>query len=340
MPKGAKAGVDLRSLPKQGQRKGQGGFGLFAFDGGTTQVKSGTFVTSDDDAALRYVEDWLTTKSDPEGLTGPMPLMPKRNGNLEINFNGLKTKRKIDYDDAHGRKVKKVWRKAFDGMDKETGRRFLGAVEKFYGVNPVPEVEPLEPHTTITESFNKSDGALGPDLSWTVTQGNLTVESNEWRGDNSANGFARADSDLSSTDHYAQATVATMNIFGGEGGVGTNVRMANSGVTHYGCIAYKDMISSYRIIWKWVSGSRTDLTSNTTALPSVPFSIKLVVSGSNLEYFVGGTSTLTTTDTAITTGTRCGIYAYQFGTVQCRGDAFEAGDNSAPATSTKRVIII
>ena len=70
-PEGAKSAVDLRSIPSQTKKGGLGGFGVFAFDGNVTQVKSGAFITSDDAAALEYINNYLTKS--PTQMVLPAP---------------------------------------------------------------------------------------------------------------------------------------------------------------------------------------------------------------------------------------------------------------------------
>src|SRR3990167_942846 len=64
--------------------------------------------------------------------------------------------------------------------------------------------------STITESFNKANNGLGPDLAWTVyfgTAANVGVTNNQANAQGTGETESRADSDLASDDHYVQAVV-------------------------------------------------------------------------------------------------------------------------------------
>lgn len=185
----------------------------------------------------------------------------------------------------------------------------------------------------ITESFNKADSTtLGPGLSWTEVVGDLAVVSNTLRGGGSPpfNAHARAESDLATVDHYAQFSLVTLNDTGG--GTGSIVlvrsRFATAADTSYMFRRSKPTgaTGTYRLD-KRVAGTTTALTSAGTQALSVPETIRCEISGSSLVGKISGSSVATVTDTAITTGTRCGIGLFNDGV---QGDAvidsFEAGD--------------
>jgi hypothetical protein len=66
-------------------------------------------------------------------------------------------------------------------------------------------VQPAAGGPPFTESFNKADGALGPDLMWTVIAGSPVVASNRASFTGSATvNTARAEHDVAAGNQYAQ----------------------------------------------------------------------------------------------------------------------------------------
>lgn len=198
--------------------------------------------------------------------------------------------------------------------------------------------------TTITESFNKADsGTLGPTLSWTeLSFDGFEVVSNEVRCfGTSAALFARADSDLASTDHYSQAVFTNS----GTGGV----------IRWYGVIARKDSSTTqtYYVayikngsnvgLYKCVAGSLTQLGSDAAITFGSSKILKLTCNGSTISVDYDGVNKISQTDTAITSGTRCGLACFNSSsgiTVFPLGDSFEAADLAAGSTFKPRVIFI
>jgi hypothetical protein len=159
----------------------------------------------------------------------------------------------------------------------------------------------------ITESFNKSDGAgLGPDLSWTdfhgagwsTTGGQAYVPQGP-----EAPFIARANQDLGSADHYAEAPLAVNP--NGDGQAGVAVRCSSSAITcYFGLVSGNG--TTPNMIGKMVEGVVTILTSENdpTGAGGV---VRLEIVGSQLTLRVNGAVELAATDTEITTGTRTGV---------------------------------
>lgn len=190
--------------------------------------------------------------------------------------------------------------------------------------------------TTITESFNTSDGdTLGPDLTWTEVDGDWDIVSNAAElisnfGD--VDRCARAEHDLASADHYAQVSIL-QSVLGSDAGV--CVRFASAAETFYAGAWYGTPFAGTYTIWKVVAGTRTSLATLSEAA-TLPFTIRLEVEddgsgNADLTLYKDGVSKVTYTDSSspIAGNTRCGIYGYDptgSGTSSPRLDAFEAGD--------------
>ena len=96
-------------------------------------------------------------------------------------------------------------------MEGETQRRYVGGLEKVYGVNPTPDVEPLDPHTTYSDTFNRADSSnMG--ASWTEVVGDMEIKSNAASIVSvNVNAVSRYESDLSSANHYSSVTISGSN---------------------------------------------------------------------------------------------------------------------------------
>ena len=191
--------------------------------------------------------------------------------------------------------------------------------------------------TTITESFNKADSdILGPDLTWTELAGDIDVVSNQARSA-TLGGFvrARAETDLSSDDHYAQAVVgASEETALARPGVITR-KDSSTTLTQYEFRAYFD--NDTVLIVRLVGGTATTiggawaytLTAGTT------YTIKGSVDGSTLKLYMNGVQQGTDiTDTQITGNLRCGLVGFKNTSGYVSWDNFEAGDLIIPKTVT------
>lgn len=172
---------------------------------------------------------------------------------------------------------------------------------------------------TITESFNTADSdTLGPDLVWTETLADLDIVTNQAKATTAA-GEARAESDLSTSNHYAQAACFKNGTGDGAQGLTVCVRFAAAARTYYGLRVEAN--NGYTIS-KRVAGTNTSL--KTGALTWVNGDIiRLEVTGTTLNALKNGVQFDTHTDASIAGGTRCGILVTG-ATVSL--DTFQAGD--------------
>jgi hypothetical protein len=233
--------------------------------------------------------------------------------------------------------------------DPEFHQRWLTVMDEKLGINnaedfviPAGEPKPVKkPHNTSygPETFNKADGALGPVLTWTEIVGTpLAVASNALAvlGADFQEGVARAEHDTSSSDMFAQATIASISIAGGSdlavGQVG--VRSSSSDVTAYyfGCVLDANGDS----FWQWYRFSAGTefgpIGSTDTTAASAGQVIRPEVSGSNLDGKMNGGTLVATTDSNIASGTRANIRLVKDSNGAVSVDSFSFGDLSSPPT--------
>lgn len=309
---------------------------------------------------LDLLWDQLTDGSDPEGKVAVKPLMPTREGNLELHLGGHSLVRSERFkwgEHPHTAKVQALLQNDYRMLhetarkeNKNFDRKVLDFWSKQYGVSwrefVPPELRgnhpgPLPHETTITESFNTTDGdTLGPDLTWTEVLGDWDIVSNAARIIDSVTTShygARAESDLSSADHYAQADLLTAPAGATRYG-GVMTRFAAAANTGY---MYRLMTAGTETRLTSVSaGSPTDLATGGTVTVALPDTMKCEINGSTLKGYWNGSEILSVTDSGITGNTRTGIRGQSGSGVKVDIDVFEAADLGAPATTVKDLIMM
>ena len=185
------------------------------------------------DTLLEILWELLTLHADPTGQTRSKPLMPAFNGLMELYLGGfslVKSKLLVPFVSDEWPLVVATLQNDYRRIRQEVlsgqaspglHRKVLSAWVAKYGLpweTFVPKGLPLEPplrfDTTIKEGFTQADSdTLGPDLSWTEfdnTNADLDVVSNACERSGPADPTppkARADTDLSSNDHYSQIVI-------------------------------------------------------------------------------------------------------------------------------------
>jgi hypothetical protein len=281
--------------------------------------------------------DLLTDGASPDGSDGPKPLFPGYDGRMALACGQTHTEQ-FRWGGGHTAVLRQTLRAdfktAFD--DAAAGRirpgqhrRVLDAMCEKYGVDDWREFVPpaiqgdvpgrLPHETSISETFDQADSTtIGPLLSWTKVAGSWRTVSNKVGAIAGGWNVLRADSDLSSADHYSQATITNAAIQY----AGPACRIPSSGaVTMYQC---STDFSIY--IFKLVSGSQTNLGSASQAL-TLNDVYKIEANGSTIKAYVNGTQKVSVTDTSITGNVRCGLG--QFGTGDSTLDTFTAADLAA-----------
>jgi hypothetical protein len=298
--------------------------------------------------------DQMTVGADPSGEAGPKPLMPTVGGLLELWVGGHS---RVKWEHfrwgahPHTNRVQAVLQRDFEQMWEETNghdhcRRVLDYQCEKYRVADWQAMIPQRlrahvpgrlPHaTTITDNFNRADNAdmsVGAPFSWTDVIGNQTIVSNTVRWDGvTAVARARAESDLSSVDHYGQ--LAATAVSGGNRYAQVAARFATAADTAY-WTRFVQSTSVFRI-FKIVTGTQTALGAGTTQTYSAPDTIQMRCNGSTLDAYLNGASVESISDGSITTGTRCGIGLNSAGTITL--DDFEAADLAAGGNRRRRII--
>lgn len=193
----------------------------------------------------------------------------------------------------------------------------------------LPDEEPLRHGTTITESFNTTDGdTLGPDLTWTETAGDIDIVSNAASQQTTGTDvFARAEHDLAGDDHYAQADISALTV---DGWAAVMVRFAGAANTGYCAYIINDGGTTRTEMYEITAGSFGAAQQSTAQTLSLPDTIYIQANGSDMTCkFNGSASGGTFTDTSITGNTRTGITGYTNGANKVQWDAFEAADLAA-----------
>lgn len=302
------------------------------------------------DTLDRLLLDHLTRGSDPDGLSAPKPLMPSRHGRahwLDLHLHRRVRSRPFVFgEDAEDtERVRALLRREFRALmrDANAGKlkdrhhhlRVLDFWCEQHSIADWCEFVPadlradvpgrLKHETTLNEAWptNGTTISSGQNLTWTETSGDLEVRSGRLGEVGEAGyGEARAEHDLSSADHYAQCAVYDMTAPTVGSTVRVITRFSASARTHYGYYRFSD---GSRTLFKRIAGAITTLSASGAAPPADGTLIKCEVSGSSLIGYDNGSANISTTDTSISGGVRCGA-ACQINGEQ---DAWEASDLSA-----------
>lgn len=314
------------------------------------------------DTLADQIYDCLTDGSDPKGDSAPKPLMPGVNGWLDLHLGGhsriLSAKfewgKPCSRGRGHWQKIKQLLRNEFEELftaakggklkDAEHHRRVLDFHCEKYGLkgNDWKELVPtklqkdvpgrLKHETTITDDFNRADAdALGTGSggwSWSELAGDCDIVSNvasvqTISGSTGSNN--RAETDLSSADHYAQVAATIIGTGGNDGGA--YARLSASAITGYLAVLFRTG-SPYLQIYKVVSGAFTSLSSSTGVTYADGRITKTEANGSTIKGHYHGSEIISITDTAITGNLRTGSHGYIVGgsAGAVTFDDFEAAD--------------
>lgn len=307
----------------------------------------------------------MTALADPTGDDRCPPIVPERQRMLSLWLGGVRVfEKRFRAADAEAAPVLDLLRRTYrqmrqdslDGISPETHyRKYLGDLVRKYRLpyrqfqpDDMPDETPLRPETRLAETFDKSNSTiLGPTYGWTeyasASAGNsFNIISNMVRAFTSTTApTARADSDLSSTDHWCQmlyqiAVSPASKIHQ----MGPSVRFSSSANTTYiaRAITASWLPVNGLFITKCVAGTMTDLHSPAVNVDGAHTAI-IQASGSTIVTHLDGARDTTITDTAITTGTRCGIFGYDGdagASSGALGDNWIASDFAGPAFSRNR----
>lgn len=192
----------------------------------------------------------------------------------------------------------------------------------------------------VTDSFTNTDGVAlethgnwsgqgtgGGANSWEITSNTATPDSTQ-------DGAFWENVETWPDDQYAEADIGAMNTSSGNIGVAVRCAQSTDKTSYY--FAVRNFGSTKRILGKHVSDAHTTLDSD-GGVPSVGQTLRIEVSGTSLTALVNGSSVLSATDSAITSGAG-GIFSNnQSGTGKSL-DNWEAGSLAAAAANPKGVI--
>jgi len=204
--------------------------------------------------------------------------------------------------------------------------RVLDGFCRKYGCNPLKistEIHRGRARTTISDDFNRADGAVGSDWGNATASTNFSIYSNALRNMGSK-GTLKHQTPLSSSDCYATETV-----YASASGDGPIIRAVNSTTrSNYEAWNYG---SEYLI--KSTSGSQTNLASGSVRTPVAGDLRKLSGSGSTLTAWMNGVSQCSATDS-----THTNLYCGFVLDYSLRADAFEASDGLADGPSLAVIV--
>ena len=268
-------------------------------------------------------------QGDPTGQEFCKPLMPGTLGTLEVSIAGQRHCERFKWGKSpESNIVRDVIRADMDELIERCGkeenehrkqhhRRVLDMLCERHGIEDWREfVKPnrvkdiagrLKHETTLTDEFTRADqtglGTATEGWSWAAVVTGIDIVSNRARS-SAATNRARAESDLSSADHYSQARIVQSSAT--DRRVSVFARYDAAADTCYG--AYSSGVSTTSVALQRVTaGVATTLGSADRGVTILDRVLKLEVSGSGLEAFEDGVSFTTATDTNITGNLRCGI---------------------------------
>lgn len=275
------------------------------------------------DTLADCVMDCLTTGADPDGATGPMPIMPGIDGWMDLWTHGRVKGERFEWGRSpHTVKVRRLLRAEFAQlMNEAQAGKLKDAVHHHrvldfwcdkYGVDDWKEFVPtklqkdvpgrLKHETSYSDDFNRANESplASP---WAASTGTINLSGNKLTGNSAAMGSVKY-SDLSTADHYSQITTLTCGI--GQG-CGPMVRFSSSAETYYTSWTDTSGITVYKVI----AGASTSIGSWANAWGTSPnVVIKFTANGSSITSNVSGTDRVSVTDTSITGNTKpgCGIW--------------------------------
>lgn len=182
--------------------------------------------------------------------------------------------------------------------------------------------------TTISDDFNRANsdslGSSSEGWSWTEVAGDSDIAGNTLASGADGTHYARAETDLSTDDHYVEANCTQIGTSSGSA-VGLVARYSSSANT--GIVGYIRYDASQYRLFRMTAGSFTQIGSTTSeALPSVPFTARLTVDGTAIALSINSVDKVTTTSSHAVGNIRAGLVTGQVSSQQNRWDDFVAAD--------------
>lgn len=313
------------------------------------RLKTASGVNFTSTSLLGALREIFITNADRDGASLVKPMMPSRSRilkalQIKVNFNrpefsSVLERLREDYRIVRNSSPKyRMW--LANMLDRHGIRR---RDYRHFQPSDLPDEEPEDPQTPITESFPGTSATLGGDLTWNEYDTGFQNVSGQAFKSGSAFGVARAETDLSGGDMYTQNEVD-----GGQNGwLGCAVRFSSSVETCYWSLTRRPSLTSQAArIAKRVTGTDTNLVNHLGSVhlyPAGVYNERLEVTGSDLELLADDetTSRLTVTDTAISSANiRAGVSGRDSGTNAYAND-FEADIlGGAGATLNSRMLLL
>jgi hypothetical protein len=281
----------------------------------------------------QLVDRLLGVYSDPAvGMICP-PMIPNRHGNIRFALGDVDFGYECPVEGVQWGNILKVERENYrNARESGTHRKLLSVLRDKYRVDDyevfiprdLPKETPLQPTTTLRDNFDvgnhaELNGQASSDgWTWNKLEGHSTAlfrtdtqayaECTNTHVAGSNHCFYRAESDLSSVDHYVQGIMRTNS--NAEVVCLVNRKDSSATLTHY----YVNLEASgdRLAIYKRVAGTGTSLQNNSLTINTATnYTIRFAVNGSTLQTFNSGSQVGTNlTDTAISGGLRCGMLAF------------------------------
>ncbi len=293
--------------------------------------------------------EYLSERTDPEGVSAPKPPMPGRNATITFHFEGvrirLKARGSLLWDKirtVHKAQYRKIRDEVLAGrMPTDQHRRILGAWLRKYGLtahrqfvpDDLPDESPLPPGTRYAESFNTADSdTLGPDLTWLDINGNWRIRNNQADVATTTDTISRAEHDLATDDHYGECTlkvIGTGSALGALARYNTGGSMAVSDL--YAAVA--DAASAVFRIYRINSGTPTEL-GTAGGTPANNDGLQIHCEGSTITCKQNGSAVVgpLTDASPITGNTRGGIWGNE---AAQRVDDFAIADLLPPRAASQ-----
>lgn len=301
------------------------------------------------------VSDVLGSLADPTGVSGPKPLLPTREGLLEIHLayhsrvraetfvpgplfvttatgrnNRIREVLRSDLETAYASGGAELLAKVLGGWCDKWGVDYSQAA-KWRNLIRGPmlarlldegrgQFKPKKPQTSYSDDFNRADSStLGSPWNYYFIAGTGPYESTFGIASNVASHYKPSTdgsgvdycaymSALSSADHWCQVTLNSSTI-GANGSAYVICRQTSvPDRNHYRALNnFSSGSNSTLQISKLVSGTGTTIVNDSSRSKTLPWTMKLDVSGSTLTAYWNGTAYPTGTDTAHTGNLYCGL---------------------------------
>ena len=275
----------------------------------------------------------LTFRAEARGLNRAKPVIPRRNGVLELH---LPLHPRIHARMFRGRAdpawpaIRDVLRADYrrirnhsTGKNAPAGgrdihRRVLGEWQRKYHVtdhrefipDDLPDEVPLEPHTSHQDDFNRANESLDASPWWTEVRSEWAVDT--YRAYQSAGTtlppHARYEADLSTDDQYVE--LDTVAYHSGRAKGTSNARVSATEHKCYACLCENNGGATDKMYQaRRDNGWGTELARIEVPSYSLPYTTRTQMDGSTLEGYINGDLQNAVTDTVHTGFLRSGMEA-------------------------------